>query len=84
MLVKFKIGQKVIAWESELGCWVTVMNLTINKVFSIFTVGDNDYQLNTTNGTSNYLKYDYYYPEESLEAEIQVGQQLLFPFMELV
>ena len=90
MLKKFKVGQrvrvikKVQSWNSSHGVWCNCMDWSLGKVYTVLEVTNIDYLLDTAYDLNNYLVYNYFYPEESLEAEIEIGQQLLFPFMESI
>lgn len=98
MLDKFKVGQrvrvikKVSSWSYYgIQCsWDEGMDMTIGKVYTVIAAiagkdgieCNSEYRLNTSETDVN-SDWDYFYPEESLEAGIEIGQQLLFSFMEL-
>ena len=91
--VKYKLGDRVkvikcvYAWSSPTveGCnitWAINANNAIGKVFEIVEVrtsywGSVDYRLKTF----DCCKHNWLFPEESLELEVVIGEQLLFSFM---
>ena len=93
MLDKFKIGQRVKvikriyrwSYNNQETPWDDIMDNTIGKVYPVIEIHDGStpnscvgYRLDT----SYDIDWAAYYPEESLKAEIVVGEQLLFSFME--
>lgn len=89
---KFKVGQevkvvkKIASWDYAQGYgrtdWVDDMSQTINKIYKIIEINERiGYKLHTQLKTRSFsfpnTLYDYWYPVESLQACVSVGQQLL-------
>ena len=99
MLKKFKVGQrvriikKVDSWtyygiRTPWWAGLNDNNDGIGNVYTIIAIAGkggidfcSGYRLNTETFECD---WNAFYPEESLEAEIEIGQQLLFSFMESI
>ena len=90
---KFKVGQKVKVvkmvnnWNyagRQIGWSSKYMDRTIGQIYKIIKIsGESGYSLQTQIPTDYGVGlYDYWYPAESLESPIKVGEQLLFSFMD--
>ena len=89
---KFKVGQKVRVvkrvdnWNyagKQTGWNRQYMDRTIGQVYKITKISrETGYRLETQIPADwGVGLYDYWYPAESLESPIKVGEQLLFSFM---
>lgn len=90
---KFKVGQKVKVvkrvgnWNYEsrqIGWNNKYMDRTISQVYKIIEIKrETGYKLHTQILVDWGDKlYDYWYPAESLESPVKIGEQLLFSFMD--
>lgn len=82
--MKYQIGQRIRviskcrSWKSSHGNWERPMDETINNNYTIIGYDDYAYLLNTKTDNGD-IRYNYYYPEESLSP---CNKQLEFAFME--
>ncbi len=81
--MKYKIGdgvkvvKRIRLWDGPQGMWISAMDTTLDKYFTIFQIGESGYLLNTKICTG--IRFNYWYSADSFD--VKIGEQLVFDFM---